>query len=72
MPRRSRQHAPLRNSRGTVFARRLDGTIDDAEDDTLYYCNDANMNVTALVDGSDGDIGDTQPISGPSSILLVN
>jgi RHS repeat-associated protein len=29
-----------------------DGTLED----TLYYCNDANFNVTALVDASDGSV----------------
>ena len=33
-----------------------DGDLEDEGDDTLYYCNDANMNVTALVDGSDGTV----------------
>ena len=33
-----------------------DGNTDDTVDDTLYYLNDANMNVTAVVDGSDGDV----------------
>jgi hypothetical protein len=29
-----------------------DGDLEDEGDDTLYYCNDANMNVTALVNTS--------------------
>ena len=33
-----------------------DGDYDDAADDTLYYCNDANFNVTALVAESSGSV----------------
>ena len=33
-----------------------DNDCTDAEDEHLYYCNDANMNVTALVDASDGTV----------------
>ncbi len=33
-----------------------DEDTDDTVDDTLYYLNDANMNVTAVVDGTDGDV----------------
>ena len=32
-----------------------DGDLDDGEDDTLYYLNDANRNVTALIE-ADGDV----------------
>ncbi len=33
-----------------------DGDTDGTIDDTLYYTTDANMNVTALVDASDGSV----------------
>ncbi|MFO8014309.1 MAG: RHS repeat-associated core domain-containing protein [Phycisphaerae bacterium] len=33
-----------------------DGDLDDEGDDTLYYTNDANMNVTALVRRGDGTV----------------
>jgi len=34
-----------------------DGDLDDEGDSVLYYTNDANFNVTALVDASDGAAG---------------
>jgi RHS repeat-associated protein len=33
-----------------------DGDCIDSDDEHLYYTQDANFNVTALVDGSDGDV----------------
>jgi len=33
-----------------------DGDLDDEGDSVLYYANDANFNVTALVDASDGSV----------------
>ncbi|MBD3319731.1 MAG: hypothetical protein GF350_01395, partial [Chitinivibrionales bacterium] len=33
-----------------------DGDCEDAGDEKLYYCNDANMNVTAVVDGDSGNV----------------
>jgi len=36
----------------------LNGICTDEADEHLYFCQDANYNVTALVDGSDGGVGE--------------
>ena len=43
-------HAPILRWRDG----NTDGDLEDEGDSTLYYCNDANFNVTALVDGTSG------------------
>ncbi len=50
----------------------LDGDYADEDDNVLYYCNDANMNVTALVDASDGSVVERYAHTAYGKALVLN
>jgi len=45
---------------------------DGTADDTLYYCNDANMNVTALVNASDGSVAERYEYDPYGNLTVLN
>jgi RHS repeat-associated protein len=45
---------------------------DGTADDTLYYCNDANMNVTALVNASDGGVAERYEYDPYGNLTVLN
>jgi len=49
-----------------------DGDLLDAGDNTLYYLNDANMNVTALVDASNGNVVERYHYDPYGNVIVMN
>jgi len=45
---------------------------DGTADDTLYYCTDANMNVTALVNASDGSVAERYEYDPYGRVLILD
>jgi len=45
---------------------------DGTADDTLYYCNDANMNVTALVNAADGGVAERYEYDPYGNLTVLN
>ncbi|OQB81242.1 MAG: tRNA(Glu)-specific nuclease WapA precursor [Planctomycetes bacterium ADurb.Bin126] len=54
------------------FDGNLDGDYADEDDNVLYYCNDANMNVTALVDASDGSVVERYAYTAYGQPIVLN
>jgi len=54
------------------FDGNLDGDYADEDDNVLYYCNDANMNVTALVDASDGSVVERYAYTPYGKAIVLN
>jgi len=54
------------------FDGNLDGDYADQDDNVLYYCNDANMNVTALVDASDGSVVERYAYTAYGKAIVLN